>query len=84
MVHNQHETALIGILTEILVRSSAQGLSNAELARRADIAPESLSRLKKTGRADFGTIFKLAEIVDFDIIVRPKESYLTRLERGFF
>jgi hypothetical protein len=72
MKHVDHEVALLEIVLEILALGKGQGLSNAEVARRADLSPTSLCRLKSLGRADFRTIHRLAEVVGYDISVRPK------------
>ena len=79
---NRSDMALDAIIKEILGRAKASGLSQAELARRADLTPEALSRLRRSLRCDFGTVVRLADVVGLDIQAAPRAPYRRRLEAG--
>lgn len=72
------------IIDEIFCAMARRGQRQVHVARLAGITPEALSRLKRSRRADFDTVLKLADAVDLDIVARPAESLQVRLERGFF
>lgn len=48
------------IINKIIAHARGRGIDQATLARRVGIAPESLSRLKKSGRCRFVTVLELA------------------------
>jgi uncharacterized protein YnzC (UPF0291/DUF896 family) len=73
---------LSGILDEILRRSKERNLSQAELARRASLSPEALSRLRRSLKCEFDTVARLASVVGLDICATPRDSYRRRLEQG--
>lgn len=72
------------ILQQILAAATEQGLDDAELARRAGAAPETLSRMKSRGNADFGLLVRLARVVGLRLVVTPDNDALDALQRGEF
>jgi hypothetical protein len=65
-------------------RSLSPPLSAAELARRAQITPTSLSRMKKDGRGDVAVIAEMARIVGLRLSLVPDDTLLVRLQSGSF
>jgi len=59
-------------------------LTAAELARRVDLTPTSLSRMKKDGRGDIAVITELARIVGLRLTLAPDDTALEKLESGSF
>lgn len=59
-------------------------LTAAELARRVDITPTSLSRMKKAGRGDLAVIAALARIVGLRLTLAPDDTTVEKLESGSF
>ena len=51
---------------------SASGLTKRELARRAGVRPELLSRLNSQQGSDSRTLQKLADALNLDIVLQPK------------
>jgi transcriptional regulator with XRE-family HTH domain len=60
---------LQAITTEIFSRCAALGWSQTELARRAGVARESVSRLRSRSDADFSLLHKLCEALGLQLTV---------------
>jgi DNA-binding Xre family transcriptional regulator len=60
-------TSLAGIQTQIFTRASDLGWTHTELARRAGVARETVSRLKRRRDADFSLLAKLCDALDLKI-----------------
>lgn len=73
---------LRSILDRILGEARRAGMTQAALARRANISPEALSRLKESARCDFETIANLADAAGMELTVRVKDDYADRLHAG--
>jgi transcriptional regulator with XRE-family HTH domain len=58
---------LQAITTEIFSRCAALGWSQSELARRAGVARESVSRLRSRSDADFSLLHKLCEALGLQL-----------------
>jgi transcriptional regulator with XRE-family HTH domain len=58
---------LQAITTEIFSRSKALGWSQTELARRAGVARESVSRLRSRSDADFSLLHKLCDALGLQL-----------------
>ena len=52
----------------------ASGLSKRELARRAGVRPELLSRLNVQRGSDTRTLEKIADALNFDIVLAPRKT----------
>lgn len=65
-------------------REMSPPLTAAELARRVDLTPTSLSRMKKNGRGDIAVIAELARIVGLRLSLAPDDTTLEKLETGSF
>jgi transcriptional regulator with XRE-family HTH domain len=57
------------LLLEILIEAQKHGLTQKQLATNADMAPESLSRIVKTGRMEYVTLAKLANAVGLSLFI---------------
>ena len=59
-------------------------VSAAEMARRVQITPTSLSRMKKAGRGDIAVIAELARIVGMRLVLAPDDTTLAKIQSGSF
>ena len=59
------EAMRVGLARKLITRRSQAGLSQAEVARRAGIRPETLNRIEKAKvTADTSTVAKIARVLD--------------------
>lgn len=70
------------LLRRILRQAVEQDLSQSELARRAAIPGSSISRIKRTGRADLETLDKLAHAVGLRLSLAPDHDLAAKVSRG--
>ena len=61
-------------------RRRARGMTKAELARAADMSPEAVRRLftMESPNPTAGTLLALADVLDLDIVTRPKKRAAQR------
>lgn len=71
-------------LNAILVAAEVRKLKEKELAKLAGLRPETLSRMKSRGTADFTLIDRLARVVGLKLAVVPDDDQLTRIQQGRF
>jgi transcriptional regulator with XRE-family HTH domain len=71
-------------LNIILAAAESRKLKEKELARLAGVRPETLSRLKSRGTADFALIDRLARAVGLKLAVVPDDDQLARIQQGRF
>ncbi|MCR4345931.1 MAG: hypothetical protein NUV55_01805 [Sulfuricaulis sp.] len=71
-------------LNAILLAAEARKLKEKELARLAGLRPETLSRMKSRGTADFTLIDRLARVVGLKLAVVPDDDQLARIQQGRF
>lgn len=55
------------LLKDILAAAEQKGFSQKTVAEKADMAPESLSRIIRTGRMELSTLEKLADTVGLSL-----------------
>lgn len=67
---------------EIQAGARRMGISDAELARRADITPEAFSRMGRTGGARLETIHSLAKIVGLRVALLPDDEHARAVAEG--
>lgn len=72
------------LLEEILARAKVQGIHGKDLAVRAGIAPETLSRMKARGSGDAAVIAALAHVVGLKLILAPDDDRLEAIRDGAF
>jgi len=73
---------LVSMLNYAIEHGRTKGLSQAEVARRAGLPPERLSRIKATGRCEFETLARLVAASGLELHLVPKNDYATRLAKG--
>jgi DNA-binding Xre family transcriptional regulator len=71
-------------LNIILAAAESRKLKEKELARLAGVRPETLSRMKSRGTADFALIDRLARAVGLKLAVVPDDDQLARIQQGRF
>ncbi len=78
----QNDSAAASLMTEILDQARARGWSQAVLARRASLPDSSISRIKRTGRADLETLARLAAAVGLRLTLVQDSDYTEKVSRG--
>ncbi|OGA00199.1 MAG: hypothetical protein A2Z44_07445 [Betaproteobacteria bacterium RBG_19FT_COMBO_58_11] len=72
------------MLDEILLTGKSQDLPAYELAQRAGVTPETLSRIKKRGHGDWAVLNRMAKTVGKRLTLVPDDSTIVALRRGEF
>jgi transcriptional regulator with XRE-family HTH domain len=62
------------LLDQVLARAQQAGLDQAQLARAAGLAPETISRAKKRGTMDLASIEALARVTGLRLGLAPVET----------
>ncbi len=70
------------IINEIIARAKAQNISQGELAARAGIRQETLSRAKKNSNLRFKTIEQLAKIVGLQLKLIADNPVADKVQEG--
>ncbi len=70
------------IINEIIARAKAQNISQGELAARAGIRQETLSRAKKNSNLRFKTIEQLAKIVGLQLKLIADNPVADKIQEG--
>lgn len=68
---------------QLLEEADRLGLRHQELARRAGIKPETLSRLRQRKTCDFATILQLARVLGKTLELVNDRPHAARVARGF-
>jgi DNA-binding Xre family transcriptional regulator len=71
-------------LKAILAAADTRKLKDKDLAQLAGLRPETLSRMKSRGTADFTLIDRLARVVGLKLAVVPDDDQLERIQQGRF
>ena len=72
------------VLNAILGAAGGKKLKEKDLARRAGLRPETLSRMKRRGTGDFTLIDRLAHVVGLKLAAVPDDDKLERIQKGNF
>jgi transcriptional regulator with XRE-family HTH domain len=80
MVNDQ--SSFTRLLSDILATARAARIDQRELALRAGIRPETLSRLKRKGRGDLDTLDRMARVVGLRLSLAPDDDLTARIEQG--
>ena len=81
----EHTTSPVSALLEqILAQAKAQGIPGKDLAVRAGIAPETLSRMKSRGTGDAAVLLALAHVVGLKVVLVPDDERLEEIRSGAF
>ncbi len=70
------------IINQIIARAKAQNISQGELAARAGIRQETLSRAKKNSNLRFKTIEQLAQIVGLQLKLIADNPVADKVQEG--
>ena len=70
------------IIKEIIEKAKAQNISQGELAARAGIRQETLSRAKKNSNLRFKTVEQLAQIVGLRLKLIPDSPVAEKIQEG--
>jgi len=70
------------LLRQVLAAANAAGIDQRELAQRAGIRPETLSRLKRKGRGDLDTLGRMARVVGLRLALVADDDLTARIELG--
>ena len=79
---SQNESLAASLMAEILRHAKARGWSQNALAQRASVPDSSISRIKRSGRADLDTLSKLASAVGLRLTLLPDNDYTEKVNRG--
>lgn len=75
-------TDSVRLLQQILLRGRENGLTQMEIAQRAGIKPESLSRAKKSGDMRVSTLLALAHVVGLKLALVPDRPLVEKIDSG--
>ena len=78
----QADSVAAGLMADILARAQARGWSQSLLAERAALPDSSISRIKRTGRADLDTLARLAAAVGLRLTLVPDHDLAEKISRG--
>ena len=70
------------LMADILRQAAARGWSQSVLAARASVPGSSISRIKRSGRADLDTLAKLAAAVGLRLTLVPDSNFSEKVSRG--
>lgn len=70
------------LLRGILEQARQRGWSQKVLAERAAVPASSISRIKRSGRADLDTLTRLASAVGLRLALVPDHNYTEKVSRG--
>ena len=70
------------LLIQIIDLAKRKGLKQKDLAERAGLSPESLSRAKKTGDMHLSSLVELARVVGLKLSLSPDRPVLDRINNG--
>ena len=73
---------IASLLEQIITEGKKQGLEQQEIAARAGISPETLSRAKKASDIQFSTLSRLANAVGFRVTLVPDRAILEKILTG--
>jgi len=79
---SEKRTAAASLIAEILDQARARGWSQAMLAARASVPDSSISRIKRSGRADLDTLVRLASAVGLRLTLVPDSDFSEKVSRG--
>lgn len=74
----------LATLDEILRAAKAQGVPAYELAQRAGVTPETLSRMKRRGSGDWAVLNRMAKVVGKRLVLVADNDTIAALRRGNF
>jgi ribosome-binding protein aMBF1 (putative translation factor) len=79
---SQTDSPTTRLMAEILGNAKARGWSQNTLAQRASVPDSSISRIKRTGRAELDTLAKLASAVGLRLTLVADNDFTEKMNRG--
>lgn len=70
------------VLEQIFQAAKSHRIPQKELAVRAGISPETLSRMKSRGSGDFSVLNKMAHMVGLRLTLSPDDETLNDIREG--
>ena len=70
------------LLRQIIALGRLKGLRQQDIARRARLQPESLSRAKKSGDMYVSNLQELARVVGFKLVLVPDQPVIEKIDKG--
>lgn len=84
MIRRSDNDRVRALLEQILAAAKEQGIPARELAVRAGIAPETLSRMKGRGSGDAAVLDALARVVGLRLALVPDDERIEAIRSGDF
>ena len=75
-------SATSDLLAQIIDLARRKGLKQKDLAERAGLSPESISRAKKTGDMHLSSLVELARVVGLKLSLSPDRPVLDKINNG--
>lgn len=75
-------TATNELLSQIIALGRQKGLRQQDIARRAQLQPESLSRAKKSGDMYVSSLEALARVVGLKLVLVPDQPVIEKIDKG--
>ena len=75
-------SATSDLLAQIIDLARRKGLKQKDLAERAGLSPESISRAKKTGDMHLSSLVELARVVGLKLCLSPDRPVLDKINNG--
>lgn len=75
---------LVDLLGQIVAAGKAQNMTSADIAIRAGLAPQTISRMKARQSGDFGAVANMAAVVGLELALTDKSSTAGRIVAGAF
>jgi hypothetical protein len=70
------------LLRQIIALGRQKGLRQQDIARRARLQPESLSRAKKSGDMYVSNLQELARVVGLKLVLVPDQPVIEKIDKG--
>ena len=70
------------LLRQIIALGRQKGLRQQDIARRARLQPESLSRAKKSGDMYVSSLEELARVVGLKLVLVPDQPVIEKIDKG--
>jgi transcriptional regulator with XRE-family HTH domain len=70
------------LLRQIIALGRQKGLSQQDIARRARLRPESVSRAKKSGDMRVSNLEELARVVGLRLTLVPDQPLIEKISKG--
>lgn len=78
----KYMSQLLDLLQTILLKGRELGMNQRDIARRAGITPESLSRAKKSGDMRVSTLNDLAAVVGLKLMLVADRPVISKIDSG--